>query len=219
MSVSRPSLCSGSWMVLVGKYFKPLSRDGTKLYLTCLFLQWEDLKDRWGKWKFGAWKCISEILYFLLQLLGCVCCCTWINWATTENSLRFSFANGKRVPIPKLPWRLCADITLEVSMSERKLFLYFTLSSWKLRKMLTNQNISRLWAWWSVKADLYSILLIYTLLYNYSSVWKENMERHDLSSLQANLFVVHIVILTINSLLKGKHWIIFTYLLKKKLSS
>lgn len=165
--------------------------------------------------KFGAWKCISEILYFLLQLLGCVCCCTWINWATTENSLRFSFANGKRVPIPKPPWRLGANITLEVSMSERKLFLYFTLSSWKLRKMLTNQNISRLWAWWSMKADLYSILLIYTLLYNYSSVWKENTERHDLSSLQANLFVVLIVILTINSLLKGKHWIIFTYLLKK----
>ena len=30
------------------------------------------------------------------------------------------------------------------------------------------------------------------------------MERHDLSSLQANLFMVHFVILTINNLLKGK---------------
>ena len=67
-----------------------------------------------------------------------------------------------------------------------------------------------------MKANVYSVLLIYTLLYNYSSVWKKNMERHDLSSLQANLFMVHFVILTINNLLKGKDWIIFTYLLKKK---
>lgn len=137
LSVSRPS-CSGSWMVLVGKYFKPLSRDGTKLYLTCLFLQWGDLKDRWGKWKFGALEMAWD-LYFLLQLLGCVCCCTWINWATTENSLRFSPLLMEKEFHPKPPWGSVQTL-LWSHMSERKLFLYFTLSSWKLRKMLTNQT-------------------------------------------------------------------------------
>lgn len=56
------------------------------------------------------------------------------------------------------------------------------------------------------------MLLTYALLYNYSSVnLKKNMESMIFLPLKANLFMVHFVILTINILLKGKHYIIFIY--------